>query len=164
MFYSSRENIIRFSLPYKNRFVRLLTKILFVFRGGKGDKKREVNIDVQEKCQLVASPTAPTGDLVHNPGTCSDQESNWQSFSLWDDVQPMSHTSQGYQGFQKENQNYLLIIIIQEDKNSNTHRRQRGEQNNKLCKQPCIGSNNREESQKGQHYILNSSSITLPFL
>ena len=34
-----------------------------------------------EKHQRVASPcTAPTGDLVHNPGMCPDWESNWRPF------------------------------------------------------------------------------------
>ena len=41
-----------------------------------------------EKHPLVASCMPPTGGLVHNPGLCPDQESNWQPFSLWDDAQP----------------------------------------------------------------------------
>ena len=29
-----------------------------------------------------------TGDQTYNPGTCSEQESNWQPFALWDNTQP----------------------------------------------------------------------------
>ena len=31
---------------------------------------------------------APTGDQTHNPGICSDWESNLQPFALWYDTQP----------------------------------------------------------------------------
>ena len=40
------------------------------------EKERERNIDVQEKHQSIASCTPPTGDLAHNPGMCSDWDSN----------------------------------------------------------------------------------------
>ena len=44
--------------------------------------EREGNIDVQERHQLVASCTPPTGDLACNPDMCPDPESNLQPFSL----------------------------------------------------------------------------------
>ena len=50
--------------------------ILFIFRqkGREGEGERE-------KHQCVVAPyTPPTGDLAHNPGTCSDWESNWRPF------------------------------------------------------------------------------------
>ena len=45
-----------------------------------GEGERERNIDVWEKHQLVASHMPSTGDLAHNPGVCTDWESNQQPF------------------------------------------------------------------------------------
>ena len=61
---------------------------LFLERGEEIEKEKEGNIDVQEKYQLMASHTPPTGDRDHDPGTRPDWELNQQPFSLWDVVQP----------------------------------------------------------------------------
>ena len=56
-------------------YQKIFLKILFLFREGKGGKKRG------EKYQrVVASHLAPTGDLARNPGMCPDWESNRQPF------------------------------------------------------------------------------------
>ena len=49
---------------------------LFIFRqrGREGEREGQ-----KDQC-VVASPTPPTGDLVHNPGMCPDWESNQQPF------------------------------------------------------------------------------------
>ena len=50
--------------------------ILFIFREGKGGRRRE-------KHQSVASRTHPLiGDLARNPGLCPDWESNCRPLSL----------------------------------------------------------------------------------
>ena len=49
---------------------------LFLERGEGRERERERNIDVEEKHQSAASPIPPAGDLVLNPGMCSDLESN----------------------------------------------------------------------------------------
>ena len=56
------------------------------FLEGKGGRKREGNIDVQEKHQLVASHTPPAGT---QPATQAhaDWESNWQPFGLQAGIQ-----------------------------------------------------------------------------
>ena len=60
-------------------FKDLLKKILFIFREGKGRKKRGREKGEKHQC-VVASCTPPTGDLTCNPGLCPDWESNWQPF------------------------------------------------------------------------------------
>ena len=51
---------------------------LLIFRErGRREEERERNVDVQEKHQLVASPTSPTRDLACNPGMCPHWELNW---------------------------------------------------------------------------------------
>ena len=55
------------------QFIFIL-KILFIFRGEGREKEEE-----KYQC-VVASCAPPTGDLVHNPGTCSDWELNWRPF------------------------------------------------------------------------------------
>ena len=49
---------------------------LFLERGEGREKEGE-----KHQC-VVASHTPPTGDLAHNPGTCTDGESNQQPFGL----------------------------------------------------------------------------------
>ena len=63
-------------------------KISFIFREGKQGRKRgretsknERNID-----HLPASLTPSTMDLACSPDMCPDQESNWHTFGLQDDV------------------------------------------------------------------------------
>ena len=79
-------------------YFSLLKKFyLFISQDKKGREiERERNINVPEKCQLVASYTPPTGDLAHNPGMCPGRESNWQHFSLQASGSPLSHNSQGW--------------------------------------------------------------------
>ena len=54
----------------------LKKKILFIFRerGREGEKDRE-----KHQC-VVASCSAPNGDLTHNPGMCPDKELNQLPF------------------------------------------------------------------------------------
>ena len=53
---------------------------LFFLREGEGDRgrKRERNINVQEKHRLFASHMPPTGDQACNTSMCPSQEWNWQ--------------------------------------------------------------------------------------
>ena len=53
-------------------FYFFVSKILFIFqeRGSEGDKEGE-----KHQC-MIASRTPPTGDLVRNPGMCSEWELN----------------------------------------------------------------------------------------
>ena len=53
---------------------------LFSERGEGREKERKRNIDVCKKHQSNASSTPRTGDLIRNPGTCPDRESNQPSF------------------------------------------------------------------------------------
>ena len=53
---------------------------LFSERGEGRGKERERNINVREKHQLAASHMTPSRDLAHNPGMCTDWESNQQLF------------------------------------------------------------------------------------
>ena len=59
----------------------------------------ERNIGVQEKHQSVASHMPPTKDLAHNPGMCTDQESNQQPVALWDNAQPTEPCQLGQECF-----------------------------------------------------------------
>ena len=83
-------------------------KILFIYFQREGEKH-----DVWEKHQLVASHMPPTGNQAHNPGMCPHWESNWQPFTLQDNVQ-LSHTRQGclqlFNGtLWEEGQIYLMV-------------------------------------------------------
>ena len=72
--------------------------------------KRERNINVPERYQSAASHTPPTGDLAHNPGMCLDRvEGKPVTFWLWDNIHPLSHTSQGTTG--NILMNFLLVIF-----------------------------------------------------
>ena len=67
-------------------------------RGEGREKERVRNIDVQEKQQLVASLTPPTGDLVHNPAMCPCAPTGNQTSDPLvhrPTLIPLSHTSQG---------------------------------------------------------------------
>ena len=73
------------------RKVLLFLNILFIYFGGEGKGRRK-----REKHQcLVASCMPPTGDLVWNPGMCSDWEWNWRPLVCRLALNPLSHTSQG---------------------------------------------------------------------
>ena len=54
--------------------------------GKEGDREGEKHRCV--KHQSVASCVSPIGVLAHNSGMRPAWESNWRSFSLWDDAQP----------------------------------------------------------------------------
>ena len=57
-------------------------------------REREGEIEGEKRQCVVASYTpSPTWGLAHNPGTCADWESNWQSNKPV--LNPLSHTSQG---------------------------------------------------------------------
>ena len=64
-------------------FLFVFFKILFIYfyRGVRGEREGEKNIQVQEIHPLVACHTPPTGDLACNPNMCPDWESNQQPFS-----------------------------------------------------------------------------------
>ena len=64
---------------------------LFIFRqrGREGERKGE-----KHQC-VVASHSPTTGDLVHNPSTCPDWESNQQPFGSQSMLNLLSHTSKG---------------------------------------------------------------------
>ena len=73
--------------------ILLITFIyLFIYRqrGREGEREGE-----KHQC-LVATHAPPTGDLAHNPGMCSDRESNQQPFGCQLALNPLSHTSQGW--------------------------------------------------------------------
>ena len=53
---------------------------VFIFREGKGRRKRGRNIDVWETHQSVACCMPPAGDPASNPGMCPDWELNRQPF------------------------------------------------------------------------------------
>ena len=63
-------------------------KILFIFREGKGGRKRRRETLMWEKHQSVAFLTALNGDWTCNPGLCPDQGSNLQLFTLQNNAQP----------------------------------------------------------------------------
>ena len=58
-------------------------------------KGKERDVDMGEKHRLFASHMSPTRNLAGNQGMSSDQESNWQPFSLQDDSEPTEYTSNG---------------------------------------------------------------------
>ena len=79
-------------------------KKYFTFYLGEGkEKKRERNIDVQEKHWPVASRTTPAGGLDHNPGMVPDLELSQRPSVCGMMPNPLSHTSQGH----------ILIYLIQ---------------------------------------------------
>ena len=63
--------------------------ILFLEKGRKREREGE-----KHQC-VVASHTAPTGDLAHSPGMCPDWELNWRPFGSQPALSPLSYTSQG---------------------------------------------------------------------
>ena len=60
---------------------------LFIYKRSE-EKEREININVREKYQLVASRTCPDQGLNLQPGMRPDQEWNRQPFALQDCAQP----------------------------------------------------------------------------
>ena len=60
-----------------------LKKILFIFR----ERGREGERDKEKHQCVVASHTPPPGDLVPNPGMCTDWELNQQHFGSQAHVQ-----------------------------------------------------------------------------
>ena len=68
-----------FFFKLKKNFLRFH---LFIFREGKGGKKRG-----KYQC-VVASSVPPSGDLAHNPVMCPDWESNWRPFGSQYSAQP----------------------------------------------------------------------------
>ena len=59
-------------------YTYIFFKDLFIYFGERGKEGERQG----EKHGSVASLTAPTGDLAHNPGLCPDWESNWWPFGL----------------------------------------------------------------------------------
>ena len=84
---------------FSNIFLKIILVfkdfIYFIFRQRGRQGKR-----VGEKHQCaVASCTPSSGDRVHNPGMCSDWESNQRpcgSQAGTQSLNPLSHTTQGY--------------------------------------------------------------------
>ena len=70
-----------FSLPlslssfFKILFLKILFIHLFIFREGKGGRKRG-----RETSMCGCLSHSPTGDLARNPSMCPEWESNQQSF------------------------------------------------------------------------------------
>ncbi|KAF6114729.1 hypothetical protein HJG60_010663 [Phyllostomus discolor] len=96
------EKIKSVTIKFKSIFLLLFFKILFIYfleRGEGREKKKERNINVQEKHQLVASCTPPTGDLAHNPGMCPDQNQTCDLSVCRTMPNPLSHTSQDLKVF-----------------------------------------------------------------
>ena len=62
----------------------------FIQGGTEGEREGE-----KHQC-VVASHASPTGDLDSSPGMCTNWESNWQPFGSQATLDPLSHTSQGY--------------------------------------------------------------------
>ena len=78
------------SLPCLDISLFCIFKIYFLERRKgreQGREKEEKTMDVGEKHLWVASCTPLTRDLVHNPGVCPDQESNWRPFGSQAHVQ-----------------------------------------------------------------------------
>ena len=80
---------------------------LFLERGE--GRRKERNIDVQQKHLLVTSLTLPKGGPSHNPGMCPEQELNQQPFHLQDDSQPTEPHWSGYRSSYTE-LNHILSI------------------------------------------------------
>ena len=70
-------------------------KILLIFKEMGREKGRERNIDVWDTSTGCLSQD-PTRDLARNLGICPDWEPNWQPFGSQPVLNPLSHTSQGY--------------------------------------------------------------------
>ena len=65
------------------------------------EKRKERNINVQEKHRSVASHTSPVGDLACDPGMCPNWKSNWRPFGS----QASAQSTEPYQPG-------LLLILI----------------------------------------------------
>ena len=79
------------TLPTPNGFLDFI--YLFILETGEGREKEKVrNIHVRE-IRPVVSRTPPFGGLAHNPGMCSDQESNLRPLGL----QPGAQSTEPYQ-------------------------------------------------------------------
>ena len=64
-------------------------KIFFLLgRGAERENERERNMDVREKHRSAASCTPLDQAPNPHPGMCQVGKSNWQPFSLGDEVQP----------------------------------------------------------------------------
>lgn len=48
-----------------------------IFIGKGREQETETETSMTEKCPLVVSYKAPTGNGAGNPGMCSDRELNW---------------------------------------------------------------------------------------
>ena len=66
-------------------------KTLFIFREGKGGREGE------KQQGVVDSHAPPTGDLAHNPGMCSDWESNQRPFGSQASAQSTESHQPGYE-------------------------------------------------------------------
>ena len=73
----------------------LFLKILFIYFR---EREREGEREGEKHQCVVAShvPPPPMGTQPHNPGMCSDWESNLQPSGLQPVLNPVSYTSQGY--------------------------------------------------------------------
>ena len=73
-------------VPSRVTFLCLFLNILFIFRerGREGEREGE-----KYQC-VVASQSAPTGDLACNPGMCTDWELNQQPFGFQPELSPLS--------------------------------------------------------------------------
>ena len=77
------------AIPKFTNSVRFFLKILFIFIDRGEERERNINA-------WLPPVRPPTGDLVHNPGMCVDQESNQPPFGLQaGKLNSLSHTSQG---------------------------------------------------------------------
>ena len=70
--------------PFKKKYFIYL----FLERREGREKKRERNINVWEKHQMVASTLHPNQGPACNPGMCPAQELNHWPFALWNGAQP----------------------------------------------------------------------------
>ena len=86
---------------------RVFKNLLIYFfreRGREGEREGE-----KPQC-VVASHSAPSGDLACNPGMCPDQESNWRPSGLQDDAEPTELHQSG--------QSYSLAKVLISDRAS----------------------------------------------
>ena len=83
------------------KLISFLKKILFIFRQRERERERKGE---KHRC-VVASRMPPTGDLAHNPGMCSDRESNQRPIGL----QAVTQSTEPHQPGPKIN---LLKILL----------------------------------------------------
>ena len=81
------------NLSYRKGFF----KISFIFREGKGRRKRGGEREGEKHQCVVASHAPHTGDLAHNPGMHPDWELNRWPFGLKPDTQSTEPHQQGWQ-------------------------------------------------------------------